>query len=311
MSLDYNSTRTLALTLGRRAISDIRRDGLRQLRNYVDMCTLLVRDPLPKAFFGYLQSELADADTPYFGLVRRMISQVAEDTLCTVGVNLGLGSMLYGAGLLAERSDGCRVLPWMTISSGDDTGLAQAVEKGEWQGSFLWALHLKGPVNSAVTALIARHPHSTFQLLIEPEYLQKASAEALRRLPIVMVLLWLRSTVLTQAVRDAARHLKSAAALYGLAVTLDDASAGEILSPVWLEEAAACAPVCVCLHGPGMSGSASAMLEREIRSCRVRGDAGMLLVDWQGDVRGIDSRMPPHTAVTVRGSLASDCPLRV
>ena len=39
--MDYNSTRSFTMTLAHRAVGDIRRGGFRQLRNYVDMLSLI------------------------------------------------------------------------------------------------------------------------------------------------------------------------------------------------------------------------------------------------------------------------------
>lgn len=48
--MDYKSSRGFAMTLAHRAVADIRRDGFRQLRNYVDMCQMLVQQPKIKRF---------------------------------------------------------------------------------------------------------------------------------------------------------------------------------------------------------------------------------------------------------------------
>lgn len=102
MGLDYNSSRIFALTLSRRAIDDVRRDGLRQLRNYVDLCAFLAKHPLARTFFSYAQMVLEEPDTPYYTLTKRLIDTVSENTLCTVGVNFGFVSMLHGSKKLAE-----------------------------------------------------------------------------------------------------------------------------------------------------------------------------------------------------------------
>ena len=104
MGLDYNSARIFALTLSQRAIDDVRRDGLRQLRNYVDMCAFLAKYPLARTFFAYAQTVLEEPDTPYYTLTKRLIDTVSEKTLCTVGVNFGFGSMLHGSKKLAEHA---------------------------------------------------------------------------------------------------------------------------------------------------------------------------------------------------------------
>lgn len=124
MGLDYNSARIFALTLGRRAIDDVRRDGLRQLRNYVDMCAFLAKHPLAQTFFGYAQTVLEEPDTPYYALTQRLIDSVSEKTLCTLGVNFGFGAMLYGSEKLAEQARQGKVVSWVTFSASDDPELS-------------------------------------------------------------------------------------------------------------------------------------------------------------------------------------------
>ena len=51
MKPDLENSRSFAMTLAHRAVRDVRRDGFRQLRNYVDMCALLAQRPDLKRFF--------------------------------------------------------------------------------------------------------------------------------------------------------------------------------------------------------------------------------------------------------------------
>ena len=312
MSLDYSSTRTLALTLSRRAIADIHRDGLRQLRNYVDMCTVLVSSPTARGFFDHVQAALEQPSSPYYALAKRLIDHVSPDALCTVGVNFGLGSMLYGSALLERQAvlNG-RALPWLTISAGDDPELEKAVETGERQGGFLWMLHQRGPVGSALMDVIRRHPQSTFQLLIEPEFLSASAIGPMRRAANLVVFLWLRDPVLTPAVRDAVKRMRAARMLCSLAVSLDDQTAAQIADPAWLREVAGCVPLCCCMHSPAMSDSGAELLRRTIWRNRVAGGEPVLLLDWQADIQAVDCKMPPHTCVAMRRSLPEESPLRI
>lgn len=50
MKPDLENSRNFAMTLAHRAVRDVRRDGFRQLRNYVDMCALLAQRPDLKRF---------------------------------------------------------------------------------------------------------------------------------------------------------------------------------------------------------------------------------------------------------------------
>ena len=95
--MDYNSTRSFTMTLAHRAVGDIRRGGFRQLRNYVDMCATLAKKPQQKDFFAYAQKALQRTDSCYYSLIHRLLDLVDEDRICTVGVNMGFGGLIYGA----------------------------------------------------------------------------------------------------------------------------------------------------------------------------------------------------------------------
>ena len=103
--MDYNSTRSFTMTLAHRAVGDIRRGGFRQLRNYVDMCATLAKKPQQKDFFAYAQKALQRTDSCYYSLIHRLLDTVDEDRICTVGVNMGFGGLIYGASELKKKAD--------------------------------------------------------------------------------------------------------------------------------------------------------------------------------------------------------------
>ena len=101
--MDYNSTRSFTMTLAHRAVGDIRRGGFRQLRNYVDMCATLAKKQQQKDFFAYAQKALQRTDSCYYSLIHRLLDSVDEDRICTVGVNMGFGGLIYGASELKKQ----------------------------------------------------------------------------------------------------------------------------------------------------------------------------------------------------------------
>lgn len=103
--MDFKSSRGFALTLAHRAAEDIRRDGFRQLRNYVDLCETLVRQPKIKRFFAYAQKTLEQTDTLYYSLICHLVNQVNEDILCTWGINFLLGGLLFGGNRAKEQAE--------------------------------------------------------------------------------------------------------------------------------------------------------------------------------------------------------------
>ena len=309
MGLDYNSTRIFAMTLGRRAIDDVRRDGLRQLRNYVDMCAFLAKDPLARTFFDYAQTVLEQPDPPYYIMTQRLIRTVSENTLCTLGVNFGFGCMLYGSEKLAEAARQGLPAAWLTFSTSDDPELATEIEKAESSGSYFWCLYLKGPLSTALTELITRHPQSVFHLVIEPEYLTKSGAAELGKLPNVMPSVYLKSPSLTPAAREAFTFLSEHHTLQAAFLHLDASQLEEAFQSAWLEELARYTPACIFSRKAGMPEDASEDLRRRIWSDRLKADGQLFLIDLESDLAVISSHMPMQVSTRVRPIISPDMPM--
>lgn len=115
--MDYNSTRSFTMTLAHRAVGDIRRGGFRQLRNYVDMCATLAKKPQQKDFFAYAQKALQRTDSCYYSMIHRLLDSVEEDRICTVGVNMGFGGLIYGASEMKKQADvDGKPIAWITAA---------------------------------------------------------------------------------------------------------------------------------------------------------------------------------------------------
>lgn len=309
MGLDYNSARIFALTLGRRAIDDIRRDGLRQLRNYVDMCAFLAKHPLAQRFFEYAQTALEQPDPPYFAMAQRLIDTVSENTLCTIGVNFGFGSMLYGSEKLAEYARRGEMVSWITFSTGEDPGLAADVEGGETMGSFLWSLYLKEPVSSALIELIEEHPQSIFQLVMEPECFTPSAVGKLSGMPNVMTAVCIRRPVMTPETIEAFRLLNAHHMLQAAFLWVDAAWGDRALEDAWLQELARYTTVCICSRKAGMDAETSDALRRQIWGCRLRAEDRLFLIDLQSDVNAISSHMPMQIPARVSSAVTPEIPL--
>ena len=139
--MDYNSTRSFTMTLAHRAVGDIRRGGFRQLRNYVDMCATLAKKPQQKDFFAYAQKALQRTDSCYYSMIHRLLDSVEEDRICTVGVNMGFGGLIYGASEMKKQADvDGKPFSWITAAHCGDPALPALVAAAEKKGSFVWVL---------------------------------------------------------------------------------------------------------------------------------------------------------------------------
>ena len=170
MSLDYNATRSFTMTLAHRAVGDIRRGGFRQLRNYVDMCSSLAKRPQQKDFFAYAQKALQRTDSCYYSLVHNLLDTVDEDRLCTVGVNMGFGGLIYGASEMKKQADvDGKPFSWITAAHcGDPAAPVFRRRRARFCAAASWPAALR-PANRCCCWIgTLTLPTSTTAFLITP-----------------------------------------------------------------------------------------------------------------------------------------------
>jgi hypothetical protein len=129
MKPDLESSRSFAMTLAHRAVRDVRRDGFRQLRNYVDMCALLAQRPDLKRFFDHAQTVLQRTDSLYYKLINNLVAQVNEDAICTAGINLGFDAIISCAS--NNRKQNGETRSWLNVGFCSAPELDDAIIQAE------------------------------------------------------------------------------------------------------------------------------------------------------------------------------------
>lgn len=79
-----------------KGIRDIRRDPNRSIRKLVDLGMQFGKGSNQKSFFTDAQSALKNRRSAYYPLVTSLIRNVDEQTLQTLGLNVGYMSWNYG-----------------------------------------------------------------------------------------------------------------------------------------------------------------------------------------------------------------------
>lgn len=295
MGLDYNATRSFTMTLAHRAVGDIRRGGFRQLRNYVDMCASLAKRPQQRDFFDYAQKALQRTDSCYYSLVHNLLDTVDEDRLCTVGVNMGFGGLIYGASEMKKQADeDSQPFAWITVAHCGDPVLPSLVAAAEKKGSFVWVLDATEGDPTEAVSLAKAFPKCAFGVLAAPEALTPDCAAKLAECLNLVVLPLLQSPELTTDVCRAARALKKQKMMYMLTVLLDDSCADEALQEDWMEGAAQEAQFCMYARRPTISPEKSEALRRGIVASRLETGTPVLLLDWDGDITYLNRRISDH-----------------
>lgn len=295
MSLDYNATRSFTMTLAHRAVGDIRRGGFRQLRNYVDMCSSLAKRPQQQDFFAYAQKALQRTDSCYYSLVHNLLDTVDEDRLCTVGVNMGFGGLIYGASEMKKRADeDGKPFSWITVARCGDPALTGRVAEAEKNNSFVWVLDATEGNPADVVGLAKTFPKCAFGVLAAPESLTPDCVAKLAECLNVAVLPLLQSPELTPDACRAARALKNQQMLYMLTVLLDDDCADEALQEDWLESLAQEARLCMYARRSTISPEKGRSLRKGIVTGRLETGRPVLLLDWDEDISYLNCRISDH-----------------
>lgn len=295
MIMDYNSTRSFTMTLAHRAVGDIRRGGFRQLRNYVDMCATLAKKPQQKDFFAYAQHALQRTDSCYYSLIHRLLDTVDEDRICTVGVNMGFGGLIYGASEMKKQADADgKSIAWITAARCGDDRLEALIPEAAKHGSFVWLLDATAGDSTRAVALAKANPQSAFGLLADPAALDDACVDALSACRNLVVMPLLQTPELTPEACRAARRLKAQKMFYALTMLVEDDTVPEVMQDDWLESIAQETLFCVCARKPGVSEEASHKLRRSIVDGRMETGKPVLLLDWDGDVRYLNEHISEH-----------------
>lgn len=164
-------------------------------------------------------------------------------------------------------------------------------------------------MGTALTDLIAQHPKSIFQLVIEPEYLTEDGAAALGELSNIMPAVYLTSPELTQSAKTAFDLLASRQLFYGAFLRLGPEDLERALSPEWLKELACYVPVCACSRKPGMSRETSRAMRKQIWGHRLHADGRLFVIDWESDLEVISRHMPMQLSYQVRPAITQEMPL--
>ena len=129
-----------------KGIRDIRRDPNRSLRRLVDLGIQFGRGSYQQTFFSDAQNALKNRNSGYYELVSSLIRSVDEQTLETLGLNVGYMSWTLGAQKIRayEKEHGVNV-PWTLLLKMDEQStepldFAALVDQGQNLGIYTFFL---------------------------------------------------------------------------------------------------------------------------------------------------------------------------
>jgi len=193
--MENSISRIIIETVVKNTLKGLKDDPERGIRNLVDMALHFSGGRFQKSFFMAAQTMLENESSPYYGLVRDLISYADTEHLLCFGMNLGYNSCTYGARQIRQNEKRLyHNIPWTVLFQMDNQSLAHlaeynaAISEGEQLGIYTWML-LAPTVSHQLPWLVAHHPDSAFFLFCEPGDVTDDFLESVAELKNVMLVL--------------------------------------------------------------------------------------------------------------------------
>lgn len=179
--MENSMSRILIETVVRKTVKNMKEDPERSIRNLVDMALHFSEGRFQKNFFQAAQTMLENESSPYYSLLKNVMSAADTEHLVTFGMNLGYNSCTLGAKKIRENEQrlGCNI-PWTVIFQTDDSQLLghlpeyhAAISDGEKLGIYAWML-FAGSRPQDLLGLVQGHPESAFFLFCTPDVIDAA-----------------------------------------------------------------------------------------------------------------------------------------
>jgi len=291
----------IAVTKG---MEDMESNAGRSIRNLIDLGRMFAKAENQKWFFDMVKKVFSNPRNPYKLLATRILTDIDRDTVKTVGINFGYGSLVCGAGKLRKHQELLNTdLPWMLrftrsrdaadAYAGAGYVVGESAEMGI--GSYVFCAYTPADVRTACDAA-ERYPDCVF--FVEAD-LDAITPQTTRMLyPLRNVAVCLR----TRAVDWGGRRLERVSALlrqarcfYGFRIEYDEENAADIACNRFIRSAIALGHLFgVYVAAPGVSRACADAVYDFV--CEERGEQGQPLIalEWRRDMRYISGRIRVH-----------------
>lgn len=146
--MENSLSRTLIEAIVKNSIKNIKDCPEQGIRNLIDMALQFSAGRFQKSFFSTAQAMLQNEHSAYYSLVKRTVSSVDTERLCTFGMNIGYNGYTVGAQRIRENEKKLHCnIPWALILQLDENHWAaneqryqHVLHEGEALGIYMWML---------------------------------------------------------------------------------------------------------------------------------------------------------------------------
>ncbi len=168
--------RILIEAVVKNTLKEIEDSPERSIRRLVDMALNFSEGRFKNDFFGVAQRMLENENSPYYDLIRDVVTHVDHERILRLGMNIGFNSCTEGAKTIRKNEEALGFnIPWAVFLHLDQQILLEKPElydhifsQGEALGIYTWILFEDGPL-AEVLPLMKTHEDSAFLLVCEPE----------------------------------------------------------------------------------------------------------------------------------------------
>ncbi|KGP76016.1 hypothetical protein JT05_07160 [Desulfosporosinus sp. Tol-M] len=292
--------RTINIAVSK-AMEDMKSNTNRSIRNLIDLGLLFSTSENQKWFFNAAKKVIANPNNPYNSLLKRMISDVNNDTIKKVGLNLGYSSLVYGANKLKKKQDYLGVpIPWLLIfdiykSNADFFHqMEHFIGEGRELGihSYIACPHEKNDIPT-ICEIAKRFDECLFILKVSPGLISEQTAKSLGKIHNMMISVQIMGTDFScGSDKTAFRLLKQNHCLYGFHVNYNEDTMKQLTTLEYIRSAIGLGNLfCVYIAENGVSDTCRDAVYTF--ACNIRGENGQPLItlEWFRDMRVISEKI--------------------
>ncbi len=189
-------TRILTEAVVKNTLKEIEDSPERSIRRLVDMALNFSEGRFRNDFFKLAQKMLENENSPYYALIRDVVTHVDHERILKFGMNVGFNSCTEGAKTIRANEEKLGFnIPWAVFLHLDRQILLEkpkqygrVFSEGEALGIYTWVLFEDGPL-AEILPLLQEHGDSAFVLVCEPESITEdfldSAAQIYHIMPIV------------------------------------------------------------------------------------------------------------------------------
>lgn len=282
-------------------MEDMKCNTRRSIRNLIDLGRLFARSENQKWFYNTARQIIANPRNPYNSLVKRVISDIDNNTVKTVGLNLGYSTLAYGAGKLKKRQDSLSFpIPWFLIFDITEPSfkyyfqMEQLIKEGRELGIYSYVICPHEEMDIPIICEIAEQfEECLFILAATSDLVSEQAADSLGKIHNAMISVQMAETDFNcERDANAFRLLRQSRCLYGFHVSYNEDTMKQVTSPKYIDSAINLGNLFgIYISENGVSETCRNAVYTFV--CNERGGAGQPLVtmEWYRDIGDISRKI--------------------